>query len=258
MYDILAQAEQVSQITGSIQGALGCLGAAIGVGIVGMKGVEAVGRNPDAGGKILVQSILGMALAEAVAFYSLFLFFLSGEGMSTLASITDTAQDIADTFGVDWPMLIAQSINFLIVAFVIWKFAFSNVLSTIKEREKQIADSLKNADRIKLELEETEKKQQETLQEASLSAKKTVTDAQDKAKAFIEGQKDDARKQAEEIISKAKIAMDLEREKVLKEAREEIASLVILTTTKVLQKELSEDDRSRFSQSAIENLNLTK
>jgi len=78
--------------------------------------------------------------------------------MATLASITDTAQGIANTFGVDWPMLVAQSINFLIVAFVIWKFAFRNVLSTIKEREKQIADSLKNADRIKLELEETEKK----------------------------------------------------------------------------------------------------
>ena len=73
MTEILAQAEQVSQITGSIQGGLGCLGAAIGVGIVGMKGAEAVGRNPDASGKILVQSILGMALAEAVAFYSLFL-----------------------------------------------------------------------------------------------------------------------------------------------------------------------------------------
>ena len=81
MIEVLAQAtEQVSQaasqpegITGSIQGALGCLGAAIGVGIVGMKGVEAVGRNPDASGAILVQSIIGMALAEAVAFYSLLL-----------------------------------------------------------------------------------------------------------------------------------------------------------------------------------------
>ena len=81
MIEVLVQAtEQVSQaasqpegITGSIQGALGCLGAAIGVGIVGMKGVEAVGRNPDASGAILVQSIIGMALAEAVAFYSLFL-----------------------------------------------------------------------------------------------------------------------------------------------------------------------------------------
>jgi F-type H+-transporting ATPase subunit c len=63
----------LADMSGSIQGALGCLGAAIGVGFVGAKAVEAVGRNPEASGKILVQGILGMALAEAVAFYSLFL-----------------------------------------------------------------------------------------------------------------------------------------------------------------------------------------
>jgi len=63
----------IAEISGSIQGALGCLGAALGVGLVGTKAVEAVGRNPGASGKILVQGILGMALAEAVAFYSLFL-----------------------------------------------------------------------------------------------------------------------------------------------------------------------------------------
>jgi F-type H+-transporting ATPase subunit c len=63
----------IADISGSIQGALGCMGAAIGVGFVGAKAVEAVGRNPEASGKILVQGILGMALAEAVAFYSLFL-----------------------------------------------------------------------------------------------------------------------------------------------------------------------------------------
>ena len=74
MIEVLAQAsDQASGITGSIQAGLGCLGAAIGVGIVGMKAAEAVGRNPDAAGAILVQSIIGMALAEAVAFYSLFL-----------------------------------------------------------------------------------------------------------------------------------------------------------------------------------------
>jgi len=77
MIEVLAQAPEVvtnsGGITGSIQAGLGCLGAAIGVGIVGMKGAEAVGRNPDAATPILVQSIIGMALAEAVAFYSLFL-----------------------------------------------------------------------------------------------------------------------------------------------------------------------------------------
>lgn len=63
----------LAEITGSIQAGLGCLGAAIGVGLVGAKAAEAVGRNPSASGSILVQSILGMALAEAVAFYALFL-----------------------------------------------------------------------------------------------------------------------------------------------------------------------------------------
>ena len=78
MIDILAQAADVAQgVTGSIhlglQGGLGCMAAALGVGMVGAKAVEAVGRNPGAATAILVQSILGMALAEAVAFYALFL-----------------------------------------------------------------------------------------------------------------------------------------------------------------------------------------
>jgi F-type H+-transporting ATPase subunit b len=176
--------------------------------------------------------------------------------MIVLASLVDTAEGIVNTFGIDWPMLVAQAINFLIVALVIWKFAFKNILSTIKEREKQIADSLVNADKIKLELEQTEKQQQETLQEASLEAKKTITSAQEQAKAFIEAQKEDARKQAEEIISKAKIAMEQEREKVLKEAREEISSLVVLTASKVLSKDLNEDEKQKFSVRATEELNL--
>lgn len=78
---VIAQAGEeaiTSGVTGDIgkglTAAFGCAAAAIGVGMVGTKAVEAVGRNPGASGKVLVQSILGMALAEAVAFYSLFLY----------------------------------------------------------------------------------------------------------------------------------------------------------------------------------------
>lgn len=78
MIDIIAQAADAAQALGiygdfsAIKGGLGCFAAAIGVGLVGAKAVEAVGRNPSASGAILVQSIIGMALAEAVAFYALF------------------------------------------------------------------------------------------------------------------------------------------------------------------------------------------
>ncbi len=46
--------------------------AALGVALIGMKAVESVGRNPGASGKILVQSILGMALAEGLGLIALF------------------------------------------------------------------------------------------------------------------------------------------------------------------------------------------
>jgi F-type H+-transporting ATPase subunit c len=65
--------EVIAEISGNIQGGLGCLGAAIGVGLVGAKAAESVGRNPGASGKVLVQAIIGMALAEGVAFFAIFL-----------------------------------------------------------------------------------------------------------------------------------------------------------------------------------------
>ena len=52
------------------------LGSGIGVGMVGAKAAEAVGRNPGAFGNILVISIIGMALAEAIAIYALIAFLL--------------------------------------------------------------------------------------------------------------------------------------------------------------------------------------
>jgi len=52
---------------------LAALGAAIGVGLIGAKASDAVGRNPVASTKILVQSILSIAFAEAIVFYALFL-----------------------------------------------------------------------------------------------------------------------------------------------------------------------------------------
>jgi F-type H+-transporting ATPase subunit c len=53
--------------------AIAAFGSAIGVGWIGSKSAEAVGRNPGAFGQILTIGILGMALAEAIVFYAIFL-----------------------------------------------------------------------------------------------------------------------------------------------------------------------------------------
>jgi F-type H+-transporting ATPase subunit c len=60
-------------MTGNLHVALAALAAAVAVGLIGMKAAEAVGRNPGAATPILVQSILAIAFAEAIVFYTLFL-----------------------------------------------------------------------------------------------------------------------------------------------------------------------------------------
>ena len=62
-----------AEMTGSLHVGLAALGAAVGVGLIGMGASAAVGRNPGASTKILVQSILSIAFAEAIVFYALFL-----------------------------------------------------------------------------------------------------------------------------------------------------------------------------------------
>jgi F-type H+-transporting ATPase subunit c len=62
-----------TQMTGSLHVGLAALGAAIGVGLIGQAAATAVGRNPGASTKIMVQSILAIAFAEAIVFYALFL-----------------------------------------------------------------------------------------------------------------------------------------------------------------------------------------
>lgn len=62
-------------VTGGLIVAIGGMFPALGVGLIGYKAMEAIGRNPEASGKVLPAMLLGMAFAEAIAIYSLILAF---------------------------------------------------------------------------------------------------------------------------------------------------------------------------------------
>ena len=54
---------------------IGAVGPGIGIGLIGGRAVEAIGRNPEASGKVFVPMLLGMAFAEAIAIYALVVSF---------------------------------------------------------------------------------------------------------------------------------------------------------------------------------------
>jgi len=63
----------LAEITGQIHVAFAALGVPLGIGLIGLKACESVGRNPEASTKVLVQSIIAMAFAEAIIFFAIFL-----------------------------------------------------------------------------------------------------------------------------------------------------------------------------------------
>ena len=65
----------MEHLTSGLAIGLGAIGPGIGIGFIGMKAVEAIGRNPDAQAKILPAMLLGMAFAEAIAIYALVIAF---------------------------------------------------------------------------------------------------------------------------------------------------------------------------------------
>ena len=67
--------ESIVTLTKGLTMAIGGIAPAIGIALIGLKAMEAIGRNPEAAGKLFVPMLLGMAFAEAIAIYSLVVAF---------------------------------------------------------------------------------------------------------------------------------------------------------------------------------------
>ncbi|MDC3132415.1 F0F1 ATP synthase subunit B [Opitutae bacterium] len=173
---------------------------------------------------------------------------------TTLVEEPGRIEAVAKKFGVTWPTLIAQMVNFLLVTFVLYKFAIKPILATYDERQKKIADGLQYAEEMKEQLLEAEKDRLEKIKEAVEEAQKILGDARDQSKAMLEQKIQEATAQAEGLIRKAGEATELERQKMLAEVKSEVARLVVETTARVLDKELSLEDKERYSNAAAENL----
>src|SRR5947208_17159605 len=93
--------------------------------------------------------------------------------------VTDILRETADTFGWNWRLFLSQVISFTIVALLLRRFAYKPVLRILEERREQIAAGLLNAEKIKQQLAEAEKRQAEILAKANAVAQKMIDDARE-------------------------------------------------------------------------------
>ena len=138
---------------------------------------------------------------------------------------------------------------------ILWKFAFKPVLATLDERQRKIADGLRYTDEMKAKLEAVQQESAASAKRAQADATRIIEEALKAAKEFLEKQSQETTAKAVDILAKAEQLIELEKKKMLAEARTEIARLVVETTQRVLSKELSDAERSRYNESAAHELN---
>ncbi|HXQ80834.1 MAG TPA: F0F1 ATP synthase subunit B [Opitutaceae bacterium] len=161
---------------------------------------------------------------------------------------------ITQQFGISWPFLLAQILNFSVVAFILWRFAFKPVLAVLDERQKKIAAGLEYAEQMKAKLDAVQQESVASARRAQIEATRIIDEARRSAKEFLDKQTQESAAKAGEIVAKAQQVIELEKKKMLAEARMEIARLVIAITQRVLSKEMSDAERSRYNESAAREL----
>lgn len=174
-----------------------------------------------------------------------------------LAAASGEAADkagLAGQFGLDVKLIIFQVVNFVIVSFLLWRFAYKPVTATLEERQRRIAEGLQFAEEAKTQLAETEKRQAEVLREANTQAQEILHQARENARLFEEKMKADTAAQIEDMRKRAESANELERQRMLSDVRQEIARLVVQTSARVLQRELPDEEKSRLDAAAAKEI----
>ena len=171
-----------------------------------------------------------------------------------LAAAATTESSIPERFGLEPKYVVMQVVSFLIVLFVLYKFGIKPVTATMEERNRKIETGIRYAEEMQAKLAAAQQESTVIVKKANVEASRIVDDARKTAKEYLDRQTQEAAVKANELLTKAQQAIELEHRKMLADARSELARLVVTTTERVLAKRLTENDRAAYNEAASREL----
>ncbi len=106
--------------------------------------------------------------------------------------VTDILRETADTFGWNWKLFLSQVISFCIVAFLLRRFAYKPILAVLEDRRRKIEEGQLNAEKIRKELAEAEKRYQEIVAKANADAQRMIDEARESSAHVAERKQQEA------------------------------------------------------------------
>jgi F-type H+-transporting ATPase subunit b len=136
-----------------------------------------------------------------------------------------------------------QTIIFVILIFLLKKFAWSPILKAVNDREQGIKDALDSAEAAKKEMQSLQADNEKIIKEARAERDSLLKEARDLKNSMISQAKDEAKSEAQKIIESANEAILNEKNAAVSDIKKQVASLSIEIAEKLLKEKLSDDNK---------------
>lgn len=145
-------------------------------------------------------------------------------------------QELLKNFGIEWQLLLAQAVNFLVLLVVLRKFAYQPVLKMLRSRREEIKRGIEASKESEDKLANIKIIEEKKIAEANEKALATVNSAEAIAKEERKNILDDAKKKSDAVLAEAKKVAEREKVKIKGEVEKETSELVSLGVARVLAK----------------------
>ena len=151
-----------------------------------------------------------------------------------------------------WTLLV-----FLIVLFLLTKFAWKPIIKALKEREDSIEESLNSAEKAREEMAKLKAENEKLLAEAIVERDKIFKEAREASSRIIDEAKEKASQEGAKLIENAKEVINNEKQAALAEVKNQVASLSIQIAEKLLRKKLSDiEDQKELIKELIDEVSI--
>jgi len=137
-------------------------------------------------------------------------------------------------------LIVWTFLAFIIVLFILKKYAWGAIIKGLNERESNIANSIASAEKVKLEMAQLKSDNEALLQNAREERAAMLKEAKDIKEKMINDAKDEAKTQAAKIIADAHASIQNQKMAALTDIKNQVGKMVVEVSEKILRKELSD------------------
>jgi F-type H+-transporting ATPase subunit b len=149
-------------------------------------------------------------------------------------------------------------VTFLVLLALLAKFAWRPLLQALERRQETIKKSLEDAERAKQELERLQKESAKILQQARIDAESIITQTRSDAERLKGDLTQKAKDEADNILRHARQQIQLQTRQALQQIRHEVADIAVLLASKLLERNLSNEDNDRLINETLKQIEISK